>query len=95
MVLSHSRKPVAVWSRREDLLAWLACHKGVYRRFGGVAAVNRADNVRTAILHGAGAWGTIHPAEQSPRRGRRPGSRACARDEETVPRGPEARQEPR
>ena len=61
MVLSHSRKPAVVWSRREDLLAWLACHNGAYRRFGGVAAVNRIDNVKTAIVHGAGAWGTIHP----------------------------------
>jgi transposase len=61
MVLSHSRKPAVVWSRREDLLAWLTCHNQAYRRFGGVAAVNRIDNVKTAISHGAGAWGTIHP----------------------------------
>jgi transposase len=62
MVLSHSRKPAVVWSRSEDLLAWLSCHNGAYRRFGGVAAVNRIDNVKTAITCGAGAWGTIHPA---------------------------------
>ncbi len=62
MVLSHSRKPALVWSRSEDLLAWLACHNGAYRRLGGVAATNRVDNVKTAIVHGAGAWGTIHPA---------------------------------
>jgi transposase len=61
MVLSYSRKPAVVWSRDETLLAWLACHNEAYRRFGGVAAVNRIDNVKTAIAHGAGAWGTIHP----------------------------------
>jgi len=61
MVLSYSRKPAVVWSRDETLLAWLSCHNGAYRRFGGVAAVNRIDNVKTAIIHGAGAWGTIHP----------------------------------
>ncbi|HKI04016.1 MAG TPA: sigma factor-like helix-turn-helix DNA-binding protein [Thermoanaerobaculia bacterium] len=26
MVLSHSRKPAIVWSRREDELSWLWCH---------------------------------------------------------------------
>ena len=61
MVLSHSRKPAVVWSRREDEVSWLACHNGAYRRLGGVAAVNRIDNVKTAIATGAGAWGAIHP----------------------------------
>ena len=61
MVLSHSRKPAVVWSRDETLLSWLHCHNEAYRRFGGVAAVNRVDNVKTAIVRGAGAWGTIHP----------------------------------
>jgi transposase len=61
MVLSHSRKPAVVWSRDETLLSWLTCHNEAYRRFGGVAAVNRIDNVKTAIIHGGGAWGTIHP----------------------------------
>ncbi|NIP81232.1 MAG: DDE-type integrase/transposase/recombinase, partial [Gemmatimonadetes bacterium] len=61
MVLSHSRKPAVVWSRDETLLSWLACHNEAYRRFGGVAAVNRIDNLKTAIVAGAGAWGTIHP----------------------------------
>lgn len=62
MVLSHSRKPAVVWSRRKDLLSWLSCHNGAYRRLGGVAAVNRVDNVKTAVSRGAGAWGEIHPA---------------------------------
>ena len=61
MVLSHSRKPAVVWSRSEDQLHWLSAHNGGYRRLQGVAAVNRIDNVKTAIATGAGAWGTIHP----------------------------------
>lgn len=60
MVLSHSRKPALVWSRSEDELHWLTCHNGAYRRLAGVAAVNRIDNVKTAISSGAGAWGVIH-----------------------------------
>lgn len=61
MVLSHSRMPAVVWSRRQDQLCWLQCHNEAYRRLAGVAAVNRIDNVKTALSQGAGAWGTIHP----------------------------------
>jgi len=61
MVLSHSRMPAVVWSRRENQLSWLSCHNGAFRRLGGVPAVNRVDNVKTAISRGAGAWGTINP----------------------------------
>jgi hypothetical protein len=61
MVLSFSRMLAVVWSRRADLLGWLHCHNEAYRRLEGVAAVNRIDNVKTAIVQGAGAWGTIHP----------------------------------
>jgi transposase len=60
MVLSHSRKPALVWSKSEDELHWLSCHNGAYRRLGGVAAVNRIDNVKTAVAKGAGAWGVIN-----------------------------------
>jgi transposase len=60
MVLSHSRKPALVWSRREDQVSWLHCHNEAYRRLAGVAAVNRIDNVKTAVVTGAGAWGEIH-----------------------------------
>jgi transposase len=61
MVLSHSRKPAIVWSLGEDELSWLRCHNESYRRLAGVAAVNRIDNVKTAVVQGAGAWGVIHP----------------------------------
>ena len=40
----------------------LRCHNEAYRRIDGVAAVNRIDNPKTAIVSGAGPWGTVHPA---------------------------------
>ena len=61
MVLSHSRKPAVVWSEREDQVSWLTCHNAAFVRLGGVAAVNRIDNPKTAISSGAGPWGTVHP----------------------------------
>ena len=65
MVLSHSRRPAVVWSRRQDLLSWLHCHNEAFRRLAGVPAVNRIDNVKTAIVRGAGARGEIHPSYRS------------------------------
>jgi len=60
MVLSHSRMPAVVWSRSEDQVSWLRCHNEGFRRLGGIPAVNRIDNVKTAIAGGAGAWGVLH-----------------------------------
>lgn len=61
MVLSFSRKPAIVWSAREDQVSWLACHNRAFERLGGIPAVNRIDNPKTAMAEGAGAWGRIHP----------------------------------
>jgi len=60
MKLSHSRKWALVWSRAKDQLAWLHCHNGTFRRLGGVTAVERIDNERTAIGRGAGPWGEVN-----------------------------------
>ena len=60
MVLSHSRKEAVVWSRAMDQLAWHHVHNEAYRRLGGVAAVNRIDNLKTGIISGCGAWGQIN-----------------------------------
>jgi transposase len=60
MVLSHSRKEAVVWSRSRDQLAWHHVHNEAYRRLGGVAAVNRIDNLKTGIARGCGAWGQIN-----------------------------------
>lgn len=61
MTLSHSRWPAIVWSAREDQLSWLHCHNRAFERLGGVPAVNRIDNPKTAMSVGAGAWGVVHP----------------------------------
>jgi len=57
MTLSHSRKPAVVWKSSEDQLSWLSCHNTAYSRFLGIAAVNRIDNLKTAIAQGVGASG--------------------------------------
>ena len=61
MVLSHSRMTAVVWSHREEQLSWQRCHNEAYVRLGGVAAVNRIDNLKTGVIHGAGPWGEINP----------------------------------
>ncbi len=60
MVLSHSRQHAVVWSRSTDQLAWHHVHNEAYRRLGGVAAVNRIDNLKTGVARGSGAWGIIN-----------------------------------
>jgi len=65
LVLSYSRGEAIVWSERADELAWLAVHNASLRRLGGVPAVIRIDNLKTAIAHGAGPWGEIHEAYRS------------------------------
>jgi transposase len=65
LVLSHSRGEAIVWSERADELAWLAVHNAALRRLGGVPAVIRVDNLKTAIARGAGPWGEIHEAYRS------------------------------
>ena len=62
MVLSHSRYPAVVWSTSKNQLAWHRCHNEAFRRVGGVTATVRVDNEKTAIVRGAGAWGTINPS---------------------------------
>ncbi len=62
MQLSWSRYPAVIWSTRKHELAWLSVHNEAFRRLGGIPASVRIDNEKTAVVHGAGAWGTIHPA---------------------------------
>jgi transposase len=60
LVLSHSRHEAVVWSERQDELAWLAVHNGALTRLGGVPAVIRVDNTKTAVAQGAGPWGVVN-----------------------------------
>lgn len=58
--LSWSRKPAVIWSRSKCMLSWQSAHLSALQRLGGVPAVLRIDNVKTAIATGAGAWGKIN-----------------------------------
>ena len=58
----ESRFDAVVWSERKDQLAWHHVHNEGFRRLEGVPATVRVDNEKTAISHGAGAWGQINPA---------------------------------
>lgn len=60
VTLSWSRKRAVVWARAKDMLSWQACQIACLQRLGGVPAVLRIDNVKTAIARGAGAWGVIN-----------------------------------
>jgi transposase len=62
LVLSHSRMEAVVWSERADQLAWHHVHNAALRRLGGVPAVLRVDNVKTAVGRGAGPWGELNRA---------------------------------
>jgi transposase len=62
--LSHSRYGARVWSPREDQLAWHHVHNEGLRRLGGVPASLRVDNLKTAVSHGAGAWGELNASYQ-------------------------------
>jgi hypothetical protein len=62
ITLSHSRKEVVVWSRGMKQLDWHHCHNEALKRLGGVAAVNRIDNLKTGVSRGAGPWGIVNPS---------------------------------
>ncbi len=62
MVLSHSRQSAVIWAERQDQLSWLWCHNRAFERLGGVPAVIRVDNTKTAVVRGAGPWGQINAA---------------------------------
>lgn len=83
--LSFSRRWALIWSERRDLLAWLWVHNAALRRLGGVPATVRIDNEKTAIVAGAGAWGTPHPVYRRYAESLRFHIDACA------PRSPEAK----
>lgn len=60
MSLSHSRYPAVIWALRQDQLSWLACHNEAFTRLGGIPAMVRVDNTKTAVARGAGPWGVIN-----------------------------------
>lgn len=58
--LSFSRFPAFIWSTRQDQLAWHRVHNEAFRRFQGLPAVVRIDNLKTGMSRGAGPWGEIN-----------------------------------
>jgi hypothetical protein len=60
-VLAASRRRVLVWSVDRTLSSWIRCHNEAFARLGGIPAVVRPDNERTAVIAGAGSHGTVHP----------------------------------
>lgn len=60
LVLSHSRFGAVVWMPAEDSLCWLAAHNAAFARVGGIPAVLRVDNAKTAVVRGAGSWGQLN-----------------------------------
>ncbi len=60
MTLSHSRMTAVIWSPGMNQLAWHHVHNEAFQRLGGVAAVNRIDNLKTGVAHGSGPWGKIN-----------------------------------
>lgn len=60
VTLSWSRKRAVIWARSKDMLSWQTCQIACFERLGGVPAVLRIDNVKTAIARGAGAWGVVN-----------------------------------
>ena len=60
MMLSHSRMPAIRWADSQNLASWLGCHNRAFESLGGIPAVLRVDNCKTAVVHGAGPWGTLN-----------------------------------
>lgn len=85
MQLSWSRYAVQVWSTHKHQLAWLDAHNEAFRRLGGIPATLRVDNEKTAVIHGAGAWGVLNPTYRRYAQGLRFHIDACP------PRAPQAK----
>ena len=83
MKLSHSRMAVTVWSARKDQLSWLTVHNEAFRRLEGIPATVRVDNVKTAVVRGAGPWGELTPSYPALCQGAEVSHDAC------LPRSPE------
>lgn len=60
MTLSHSRMTALIWSPSMNQLAWHQVHNQAYERLGGIAAVNRIDNLKTGVAQGSGSWGRLN-----------------------------------
>jgi transposase len=63
--LAHSRASFVWVSRRMTQVAWQAGHAALFQRYGGVPRWIRIDNLRTAVVAGAGPTAQLSPAFQT------------------------------
>lgn len=60
LTLSYSRATAVIWSYKRDELSWLHCHNRAFQFLGGIPAVVRPDNTKTAVVRGQGSSGILH-----------------------------------
>lgn len=63
MVLSHSRDPFCLYTRRQDLATFWACHSAAFAHFGGVPGEIVYDRTKTVVRKhvGRGEPVELHP----------------------------------
>ena len=54
MTLSHSRACALIWRESMRQADWQAAHNAAFRRFDGLPAILRIDNLKTGVASGAG-----------------------------------------
>jgi len=60
MTLSFSRGTAVIWSSRRDEISWIRCHNQAFIFLGGIPAVIRPDNTKTAVIQGQGSKGKLN-----------------------------------
>jgi len=60
MTLSFSRGTAVIWSSRRDEMSWIRCHNQAFVFLGGIPAVIRPDNTKTAVIQGQGSKGKLN-----------------------------------
>lgn len=65
LTLSFSRAFTVVWSKSMDMLSWLNCHNQAFKTLGGIPYVVRIDNLKTAVIKGAGPKAKVNPTYTS------------------------------
>jgi len=65
IALSYSRGTAVIWSDKKDEISWIHCHNRAFQFLGGIPAVLRPDNVKTAVIQGQGSTGKINEIYQN------------------------------
>lgn len=60
MSLSYSRGTAVIWSYKKDEISWINCHNKAFEFLGGIPAVLRPDNTKTAVIRGQGSTGKLN-----------------------------------